>query len=96
MTTTEKPSTCPLSDRCAFYLRHKNALPAISRQLKEEYCRQSYDRCARRQIHDRCGNEWVPLQMLPYHHEWAEDILSDAAAAGAGACSQAAAAPDAF
>jgi len=96
MTTTERQSTCPLSDRCAFYQRHKNALPAISRQLKDEYCRQNPDRCARRRVHDRCGNDWVPLEMLPYHHEWAQDILTDVAADEAPLCPQSAAAPDAF
>ncbi len=93
--TTEQLGTCPLSDRCAFYQRNKNFLPEISRQLKQEYCRLDHTRCARLRIHDRIGHEWVPLQMLPYHHEWAEDILTDVANSAVPVCAEPTA-PDAF
>lgn len=92
--TPESSSTCPLADRCAFYQRHKNFRPEISSQLKEEYCRLDYSRCARLLVHDRVGHEWVPLQMLPYHHEWAQDILTDVTNSEVPLCHTPA--PDAF
>ncbi|MCE5184967.1 MAG: hypothetical protein LLF76_02435 [Planctomycetaceae bacterium] len=93
--TPEQLCTCPLADRCAFYQRNKNFRPDISQQLKQEYCRGDFGRCARLRVHDRVGNEWVPLQMLPYHREWAEDILTDVTNSGIPVCPQAPA-PDAF
>lgn len=93
--TSEQSCTCPLAGRCAFYRRHKNFRPEISDQLKNEYCRQDHARCARLRVHDHVGNEWVPLQMLPYHHEWAQDILTDVANSSVPICN-ASTAPDAF
>lgn len=94
--TAESSCTCSLSDRCAFYQRNKGFLPEISKQLKQEYCRFDHTRCARLLIHDRVGPEWVPLQMLPYHHEWAQDILTDVANSKVPVCPEPAGSPDAF
>lgn len=52
-------------------------MPTISERLREEYCLEDFTHCACRRVHDTVGSEWVPLHMLPYQQEWAEQILDE-------------------
>ncbi|MCI0498292.1 MAG: hypothetical protein L0Y36_01235 [Planctomycetales bacterium] len=70
---------CPLANQCSFYQQSKSYMPAVSKPLRDEYCLADNSRCACRAILTQLGLEWVPLHMMPYQHEWAEQILTDIA-----------------
>lgn len=72
---TSAAQCCPLADGCSFFHRSKNYMPHISEQLKEEYCMKDNRHCACLRVHNKLGAEWVPLNMMPYHHGWAETIF---------------------
>lgn len=54
-------------------------MPAVSQPLRNEFCLTDNSRCACRQILSQLGIEWLPLHMMPYQHEWAQQILDDIA-----------------
>jgi hypothetical protein len=76
MDSNEK-TTCPLIHQCAFYQKSHAYMPPISRRLKAEYCMKSHRQCACWRIFNAIGPEWVPLDMLPYQHERAKEILNE-------------------
>jgi len=71
-----KPS-CTLTRQCAFYQKSNSYMPPISRRLKAEFCLKTYRQCACWSIFNTVGSEWVPLDMLPYQHERAKQILNE-------------------
>lgn len=70
---------CPLANQCSFYQQSESYMPVVSKPLRNEFCFKDNSRCACRAILTRLGLEWVPLHMMPYQHEWAEQILTDIA-----------------
>ena len=76
MEETTKPS-CPLTHECAFYQKSNAYMPTISHRLKDEYCVKSYRECACWHLFNTIGAEWAPLDMLPYQHERAEQIMNE-------------------
>ncbi|HOK94774.1 MAG TPA: hypothetical protein PK052_05360 [Anaerohalosphaeraceae bacterium] len=70
---------CAYANQCSFYQQSRTYMPAVSQPLRTEFCQTDNSRCACRQILSQLGIEWLPLHMMPYQYEWAQQILDDIA-----------------
>lgn len=68
---------CELSDTCIFFNDRMPDMPAVAGFLKDKYCRNGFEACARFRIYREFGRENVPAGLFPN-----EEVLVPEIAAG--------------
>jgi hypothetical protein len=73
-------SCCPYEAQCCFILNNRDAMPELISRIRKRYCTNQISACARVRIYEALGPARVPSLLMPNQHEWARQILADAAA----------------
>jgi hypothetical protein len=74
-------SDCPNLVKCPFFNDQLANMPTIANLMKENYCRETYDVCARYLVAKTLGSASVPKDLFPAQKERALKIIADASAA---------------
>ena len=69
---------CELTEKCVFFNGHMAGMPSTADMLKNLYCLQDFDKCARYMIVKELGREKVPADLFPNQIEKARSILQTA------------------
>ena len=69
---------CELIEKCVFFNGHMADMPSTADMLKNLYCQQDFDKCARYVIVKEMGREKVPADLFPNQIEKARSILKSA------------------
>lgn len=56
---------CELCDTCIFFNDRMPDMPGVAGYLKDKYCRNDFEACARFQIYKKFGRENVPDGLFP-------------------------------
>lgn len=66
---------CECLEKCPFFNDHLNNMPSMANMLKEKYCLNDFESCARHRVFKSLGKEAVPSYLFPHHTEKADEIL---------------------
>ncbi|HOX43628.1 MAG TPA: hypothetical protein PK668_08520 [Myxococcota bacterium] len=69
MPDCERLATCP------FFNDRMSKMPAMADLVKEHYCRQHFDQCARYRVMKALGPNLVPRDLYPSQHERVDLML---------------------
>ena len=70
-------SECTVLANCPFFADKLRNMPSTANMLKERYCRDDYELCARFVVREKAGKEHVPADLFPHERERAEEILRE-------------------
>jgi len=70
-------SECSLIKGCMFFNDKMETKPSLASVYKKNYCKGSYEDCARYMVATTIGRGEVPLNMFPNMKEKAEEIISN-------------------
>ena len=68
---------CELSDTCIFFNDKMPDMPAVAGYLKDKYCREDIEACARFRIYKEFGRENVPAGLFPNEEDMVPEIAAD-------------------
>ncbi|HUO61441.1 MAG TPA: hypothetical protein VMU24_12285 [Candidatus Acidoferrales bacterium] len=66
-------ATCGKLEKCAFFSGHVAHMPAVANLLKENYCFEASETCARYQL--SAAGKAVPDDLFPSDSERAEELM---------------------
>ncbi len=69
------PVLCEYLRTCPFYNDKMDIDSGIGRMYKIRYCEGNKTRCARYSVVTKLGRNYVPVDLYPNMHKWAEKIL---------------------
>ena len=69
---------CTLMDTCIFFNDKMSNMPSMANMYKQRYCKGDQTQCARYQIFEKIGGEYVPADLFPNDSGRITDILSQA------------------
>lgn len=65
---------CELCDTCIFFNDKMPDMPDVAEYLKDKYCRNIFEKCARYRIYKEFGRENVPAGLFPNEEELVSEI----------------------
>jgi hypothetical protein len=74
-------SDCPNLVKCPFFNDQLINMPTISTLMKKNYCKETYNDCARYLVAKALGSTLVPQDLFPAQKERALKIITDASSA---------------
>jgi hypothetical protein len=69
---------CPALAACPFFADRIQNMPSTAQLLKQRYCIEDYERCARWMVREKLGKQAVPLDLFPHDTARAREILAAA------------------
>ena len=66
---------CELINGCIFFNDKMQNMPATAEMLKNKFCRDQSNQCARYMVFKTLGREQVPADLFPQQQDRAEEIL---------------------
>ena len=66
---------CERIDHCPFFKDQMVAMPQSSEIIKETFCRNEHEKCARQLVYAQCGSEHVPADLFPGELQRAREIV---------------------
>ncbi len=70
---------CERLPTCIFFNDQMESMPAVAELLKNQYCRGSFQDCARFQVAGKLGGARVPRDLYPNHTARAVGMLTQEA-----------------
>jgi hypothetical protein len=67
---------CEKLPTCVFFNDQMEKMPAVAELLKTQYCRGTFERCARFRVATRLGGPSVPRDLYPHDATRADQILA--------------------
>jgi hypothetical protein len=74
-------SDCPNLAKCPFFNDQLSNMPTIADLMKENFCKETYDICARYLVAKALGSALVPQDLFPSQKERALKIIANASSA---------------
>ena len=68
-------SDCIVLATCPFFADKLRNMPSTANMLKERYCRDEFELCARFLVLQKAGSDNVPADLFPHERERVEEIL---------------------
>ena len=68
-------SDCPVLNTCPFFTDKLKNMPKTADLLKDRYCRNRHEVCARWIVRGRAGPEHVPSDLFPHQADRANALL---------------------
>jgi hypothetical protein len=69
-------ANCPLLSKCAFFNDVLEDMPSTSVYMKNLYCRNEYQTCARYRVFMEAGKHKPPRDLFPHDADQAEKIIT--------------------
>ncbi|MFC2155629.1 hypothetical protein ACFLRB_03965 [Acidobacteriota bacterium] len=69
---------CERLDKCPMMNDSKIGTPSDFEKVKEKYCTDNYENCARYMVLSAVGGDFVPNDLLPEQVEKAKEIIAEA------------------
>jgi hypothetical protein len=66
---------CVCLQKCPFFNDRMANIPEKAEQMKEKYCRQGGEKCARHMVFSNLGREAVPKDLYPIQVSRAKEII---------------------
>lgn len=67
---------CEKLPTCIFFNDHMEKMPGVADLLKTQYCRGTFEECARFRVAAKVGGANVPRDLYPNHTARANEILA--------------------
>lgn len=71
-------SDCEFRKGCLFFRNKMDNLPGTAGLFRRQYCQGRCSGCARFMVQRELGEQAVPRDLLPYHHDRAMTIIQAA------------------
>lgn len=71
-------SDCEFRKDCLFFRNEMDNLPGTAGLYRRQYCHGRRSGCARFMVRRELGEQGVPRDLLPYHHDRASALLDAA------------------
>ncbi len=68
---------CTMLGSCPFYNDNLVNMPAIAGSLKNRFCRDEFESCARYRVSTALGKEMVPGNLFPHEKSTADMLLQN-------------------
>ncbi len=68
--------TCPSIESCPFFNDKMADMPAVTDNIKREYCNGDYTKCARYIVAQALGKENVPADLFPMNADRANELVA--------------------
>ncbi len=66
---------CVCLPKCPFFNNRMSKIPERAEQMKEKYCRNGGENCARFMVFSNMGREAVPIDLYPIQVSRVEEII---------------------
>jgi len=67
---------CECLPNCAFFYDKMENMPSMSNILKQRYCQGDWAMCARHQVFEALGREFVPSDLFPNQAERVAGVIA--------------------
>ena len=67
---------CEMTDRCIFFNDKMRDYPFAAEQMKQRYCLEDNEECARHIVLDALGRDHVPPDLFPHDVDRADRIIA--------------------
>ena len=67
---------CSKLEKCPFFNDIMSNMPAESDSIKQQYCLNHFESCARKLVSDMLGSEAVPSDLFPHENYRAVELLN--------------------